>query len=495
MHKLLQRQLKHHLSAATIDALPKEWKRLFEAVSQAYSQADEDRLLLERSLELTSQELIQRNNALWADITHRKEIETWLSGQKRILEMVAKGMDLGEILEVICRVVEERSPDMLCSICLLDSEGKHLELGAGPSLPASYTQLTRRIQIGPNMGSCGSAAYEGKAVVVTDIATDPKWDAFREAALAHNLRACWSTPIFSTKEKVLGTFAMYYREARHPTPEAGQLIDMATYLAGIAIERQQAEESLKERATELMRSNTELEQFAYVASHDLQEPLRMVASYTQLLARRYKGKLGADADDFIHFAVDGVTRMQALINDLLAYSRVGTRAKPFEQTDCASILKQALDNLQLAIKDADAVVTSDPLPTVQADSLQLLQLFQNLLGNAVKFHGETLPRVHVSVQEEETGWLFSVRDNGIGIPAESKDRVFVIFQRLHNKSEYPGTGIGLAVCKKIVERHGGRIWVESEPEKGSTFFFTLSSHPPMNEGEQANVDSNRNSAR
>lgn len=235
----------------------------------------------------------------------------------------------------------------------------------------------------------------------------------------------------------------------------------------------EARDQLNSHAEELARVNAELQQFAYVASHDLQEPLRMISSYLQLLARRHKGKLDQDADDFIDFAVDGARRMQGLINDILRLSRLGTREKSLSVIDCEAILEEALTNLHVSVESSGAQVTHDPLPRITADQTQLVQLFQNLVGNAVKFRGQADPLIHVSAQRNGASWLFSVRDNGIGIDHQYFDRIFGIFQRLHGRGEYPGTGIGLAICRKIVEGHGGRIWVESEPGKGAAFFFTV----------------------
>jgi light-regulated signal transduction histidine kinase (bacteriophytochrome) len=224
----------------------------------------------------------------------------------------------------------------------------------------------------------------------------------------------------------------------------------------------------------LNRSNEELGQFAYIASHDLQEPLRMVASYTQLLSKRYKGKLDSDADEFIAFAVDGATRMQQLIQDLLAYSRVGTKGKSLLETSSDEALQQALTNLRAAIEESGALVTHDPLPAVLADEMQLIQLFQNLVGNGIKYQSPGVPRVHISAAKNgEEKWIFSVQDNGLGIESQYFEKIFGMFQRLHKRDEFAGTGIGLAICKKIVEGHGGRISVESQPGRGSTFRFAL----------------------
>ncbi len=252
-----------------------------------------------------------------------------------------------------------------------------------------------------------------------------------------------------------------------------ELRDANTRLSVELDERRRAEHRMAQYTSDLARSNAELEQFAYVASHDLQEPLRMVASFTQLLAKRYQGKLDQNADEFIGFAVDGANRMQQLINDLLAFSRVGTRGKPPAPTDLTEVLKDAEANLYQAIGESGAVITYDPLPVVSGDLVQLTQLFQNLLANAIKFRSEEAPRIHVSAQAREEDWLLSVKDNGIGIAPEHQERIFAIFQRLHGRGEYPGTGIGLALCKKIVERHGGHIWVESAPGQGSTFYFNI----------------------
>jgi PAS domain S-box-containing protein len=235
----------------------------------------------------------------------------------------------------------------------------------------------------------------------------------------------------------------------------------------------EANKRLREQTDELTSVNKDLEQFAYIASHDLQEPLRAVSGFVTLLQQRYSGKLDEKADSYINSAVEGASRMQALINGLLEYSRVGSRGNVPAPANTDDALKEALASLQTLIQESGAIVTSDPLPRVRADVIQLTHVFQNLIANAIRFRSERLPEIQVGARRQEGAWLFWVRDNGIGIDPKYNERIFIIFQRLHTRSKYPGTGIGLAICKRIVERHGGTIWVESQPGQGSTFYFTL----------------------
>src|SRR5256885_8454374 len=292
------------------------------------------------------------------------------------------------------------------------------------------------------------------------------------------------TALADTGDKLTGFAAGAVDYVTKPLNGAEVLARIEPHLTLYALRQQLATQNAQlqreiaareETQTALERSNAELEQLAYVASHDMQEPLRMVASYLQLVAQRYRGQLDADADEFIGYAVDGAKRMQALINVLLAYSRVGTKARPFEPTDCARVLDTAFANLRIALKESGAQVSHGPLPVVMGDAMQLTQVFQNLVGNALKFKRVEPLQVHVGAEPQDGCWRFSVTDNGIGIASEYHQRIFVLFQRLHGRAEYPGTGIGLAICKKIVERHGGTIEVSSQPGVGSTFSFTIPS--------------------
>jgi light-regulated signal transduction histidine kinase (bacteriophytochrome) len=303
----------------------------------------------------------------------------------------------------------------------------------------------------------------------------------RAAAIASGLSSGLAVPVLAGDE-VVAVLEFFQAELR---PEDSRLLTTTAAIAaqlGTLVRRIRAEDQLRRTANELSRSNAELEQFAYVASHDLQEPLRMVSSYTQLLGRRYRGKLDQDADEFIAFAVDGATRMQGLINDLLAYSRVGAQFPAFAPVDTAELVDQVVGDLRPLISDAHAEVTRDALPTVMAEKRQLAQLFQNLITNAIHYRRNEPPRIHLSAQREERMWQFMVSDNGLGIEPQHHERIFLLFQRLQSREHSTGTGLGLAICRKIVERHGGQIWVESTPGVGSTFSFTLpSSSVPLEE--------------
>jgi len=272
---------------------------------------------------------------------------------------------------------------------------------------------------------------------------------------------------------LLGFFLIYALILSEIETEYATKVKLIDKLDNSLSELSRAKTDLEKKARELARSNDDLREFAYAISHDLKEPLLAIDGFVKLLAKRYKGKLSSDADNFIEYTVDGVKRMQLMIKDLLEYSLVGTKVRDFQPIDTALVIEQTLLNLQTAIEKSGAEITYYSLPGVIADTSQLTRLFQNLIGNAIKFRGGQPPKIHISAEQKDHEWIFSIRDNGIGIDPRQAERIFIVFQRLHTREEYPGTGIGLAICKKIVERHGGRIWVESELGKGSTFYFTI----------------------
>ena len=417
------------------------------------------------------------------DITERKQAEQREAIEHAVQRYLGSEDSLGDAIRGIMRVMCERLDWACAARWSLDERENRLHCVETWSVDderiRAFLDASRRETFVPGTtGMIRRVLSTGESVWIADIAE--KKDFLRgPMALAAGLRGGFALPV-RMGDKVLGAIEFFGREPRHPDKWLLQITVSIGNLIGQLMARRQAEAAMREafqelehKTRELTRSNEELQQFAYVASHDLQEPLRMISSYTQLLERRYGERLDGDARDFMAYIVDGAARMKQLIEDLLAYSRVGTRGKELQTVDSGASLSRAIANLRGAIESAGATVTHDRMPEVLADGAQLSQVFQNLIGNAIKFRGEEPSRIHVGAETRDTVWVFTVKDNGIGLDTQYADRIFMMFQRLHNKAEYPGTGIGLAIVKKIVERHGGRIWVESEPGKGATFGFTI----------------------
>ena len=356
---------------------------------------------------------------------------------------------------------------------LISSSLWHVE---DPERFAALCNATQRTRLHAGMGLPGRVVKTGKPAWIRDVRDDSNFAADVEVA-ALDVRGAFGFPVL-VQGKVVAVLEFFSHRVEEPDDELLNVMANVGAQLGQVVERTRAQQEIARNAEDLARSNSELEQFAYVASHDLQEPLRMVASFTQLLARRYRGQLDSEADEYIGYAVDGAQRMQTLILDLLSYARLSTKGQSPQLINTASVCETALAQLRQSIKERNAVVTVDRLPTVLGYGTQLTQLFQNLIGNALKYCNRQQPQVHVSAQATPDHWIFSIRDNGIGIEPQYFERIFQMFKRLHTREQYSGTGIGLALCKKIVARHRGQIWVESQPGKGSNFQFTI----PRTEG-------------
>jgi PAS domain S-box-containing protein len=420
------------------------------------------------------------------DVTERTQSEQGVAIENAVARYLGSSDSLGDAIRGIMQVMCERLGWACAARWSLDESDNLLHCVETWSIEDSGVRTfleasSRETFVPGTSGLIRRVLTSGQSVWLADVTEQP---GFIRGPLAKEagLHGAFAMPVL-VGDRVLGAIEFFSREPRNPDKWLLQITVSVGRQIGQLMARREAEAALRDahdelevKARELERSNEELQQFAYVASHDLQEPLRMVSSYTQLLGRRYGDKLDGDAREFMEFIVDGAARMKQLIEDLLAYSRVGTRGREFSPTDSGAALAKALTNLHIAQESTGAVVTHDAMPSVVADASQLTQLFQNLLGNAMKFHGEQAPRIHVGAETRNQVWVFTVKDNGIGLDTQYADRIFMMFQRLHNKTEYAGTGIGLAICKKIVERHGGRIWVESEPGQGSTFGFTIARH-------------------
>ena len=531
--------------------------------------------------------------------------------ERNVLEMNAKTDSiLAQTLKYYLQELQELHPGMICSI--LQLKGNRLYNWSSPDLSSNYCKAIDGLEIGDNMGSCGTAAFLNEKVIVSDIETDHRWTNFKELARSEGVKACWSFPILDSLNQVMGTFAIYYKKIKKPSREEENTLERAKNLLMIILENKIAAEAvkysnqsywmvakatndaiwdwdvstnevirtgnglqvlfgytmedfasnneswdkkihqddfprvaqkrdeilknrsqlywedeyrfrkndgqyafvydkayiirdefgnatrligasrdisdrkenevllkelnsrLKQRADELTASNVELERFAYIASHDMQEPLRMVTSFLQLFKKKYENQIDKTAEEYIHYAMDGAERMKKLIMDLLEYSRVGSNKDDFSQINTNELLLEVVNVFIDKIQETNAKIEIDTLPNIVANRTQLFQLFQNLIGNAVKYHSEGDIHIQIKGEEKEAHYLFTVSDNGIGIKPVFFEKIFILFQRLHHKNEYSGTGIGLAICKKIIDRHHGKIWVDSEPGKGSSFYFTIS---------------------
>ena len=432
-------------------------------------------LELRRNLSVLAQASIERNQV-------EVDLQLQILSHRLFTEITLKirqSLQLDEILQITVREVQKLLSADRVLLFELQSDGSGQVVQEAVLQP--YPVLWGQNIVDPCFQQDYREKYElGQVSAIADIQTAPIQACHRQFLEQFEVKANLVVPVMC-RDALWGLLVVHQcSRPRHWNNFETELLQQLANQIGIAITQSQLLEQETYQRKELIRSNSELEQFAYVASHDLQEPLRMVISYLQLLERRYKHQLDASADEFIDYAIEGAERMQTLIRDLLSFSRVSTRGQPFTDVDSEKALTGAIANLQLAIQENQAVITHDPLPTVTADATQLTQLFQNLVGNALKFRRAEAPQIHIGVfdnNEEET--TFYVRDRGIGIEPQYHDRIFAIFQRLHSRSKYPGTGIGLALCKKIVERHGGRIWFESQPMQGTTFYFTLSKGNPI----------------
>jgi PAS domain S-box-containing protein len=478
-------------------------RQMLERIRPAYLNPDEELAhitgIVERGLLVQDEEVSMRGGRtflrdhipirlrdkgrgrLWIqkDITERKQAERRTALLAEAASRLLNSDDPQSVMKEVCGKVLEFLDCQVFLNFLVDEKEERLRLNAWGGIPASEAAKIEWLDYG--VGLCGCAARDRACVVAGNIqeTSDPRTKLVKR----YGIEACAAHPLM-VAGVLLGTLCFGTRTRKDFTEEELSLMKAVGDLVATAIERKRAQTALQMTAEEVKRSNRDLEQFAYIASHDLQEPLRAVGGYVKLLQHRFPSNVDAKALEYINGAVEGATRMERLISDLLAYSRVGTRRGDLSPMNLDGVLDTALRNLHSLIMSTEAKVTRDALPTVAVDGTQIMQIFQNLIGNAIKFRSERPPEIHVGAQKQTGRCVFSVRDNGIGIEPQYFERIFQIFQRLHSRRHYPGTGIGLAICKKMVERHGGEIWVESEPGKGSTFFFTLPENTAMT---QSNV--------
>ncbi len=456
--------------------LPPKWQKLARDAFAQHANKTVELEFSEHFFSITFSPFVEHNyvNVYGFDITERKVAENYLLDHNRILGHLATGKPFQKILDELCEKMEKYSDGLLSSILVLDRSEKILKHGSAPSLPAGYVRKMSRVVPGPKVGSCGTAAFTKRAVVVEDISLDPLWEDYKETALEHGLKACCSTPIFDSDGNVLGTFAVYYTQPRKPTSAEMELLRTSANLAALTIHNHNVKNDLKNYAEELKRSNNDLKDFAHIASHDLQEPLRKISIFSDRLLEA-KSHLSEQHREYLARMGNAAHRMQALIDDLLELSQITVKGKPFKKVDMAKISREVIEDLETRLMETQGKVTVGNLPRLDADPFQMRQLLQNLIENALKYHKpDTPPVVHLDCQPGQSGyWEISVQDNGIGLNEKFSERIFVPLERLHGRSAYEGTGIGLAICKKIVSRHGGSISVKSQLGEGSTFTITL----------------------
>ncbi|MBI5368432.1 MAG: GAF domain-containing protein [Planctomycetes bacterium] len=428
---------------------------------------------------------VDRLLGMTQDVSERRQVEAFRARQNDILELIAVGAPLPATLDRLARIIESQVAGMLCSVLLLDDDGVHVRHGAAPSLPEAYTRAINGLAIGPCAGSCGTAMFRKTPVTVADLQQDPLWADYRAVAGAFGLRACWSTPILSHQGKVLGSFAMYYREPRSPGPAETRLAEIATHLAGIAIERTQDEEEIRRlnvelearvqaRTRELEAANAELEAFTRTVSHDLRAPLHSIIGYAELLLTDSASRLDEEARSGLRRMSEASRRLQDLIGHLLELSRVSRTDLRRVDTDLSALVLELAADLREAGRDRVVELRVEPGVRAQVDPVLARAALANLLANAWKYTCKK-ERAEIAfgrtVKDGEPTCF--VADNGAGFDVAKATRLFTPFQRFHSDAEFEGSGVGLSTVQRIVERHGGRIWVESAVGSGATFFFTL----------------------
>jgi PAS domain S-box-containing protein len=416
-----------------------------------------------------------RSIGMVLDITERRKAKEALEHSMRRFELLAatagellRSTSPQTIVESLCRKVMDYLDCHVFFNFLADEKSGRLHLNACAGIPAREAASIEWLDYG--VAICGCVALEGRRIVAEHIPTTP--DERTDLVKSYGIKAFACHPLLAPDGRVIGTLSFGTRSRETFGPDDLSLMKAVADHVATAMIRMQGEQVLRQTAEELARSNRDLEQFAYVSSHDLREPLRTISGFVQILQERYRDKLDARANEYIRFVVDGARRMEQLINDLLAYSRVGSGAA-IKNWQAQKSVDAALNALKGSIEESQARILVDPMPTVPADGTLLTLVFQNLVGNAIKFRSQVPPEIQIGARKEEKAWVFWVKDNGIGLSREYSDKIFAIFRRLHTRGKYPGTGIGLAICKKIVEQHGGSIWVESEPGQGAAFYFSL----------------------